>query len=75
VQIDRQADGAHLRLLIAEDRLPAAAERVIEQALHHEAQASALLRLPGVLGMQVQRLPRGDFATTLAGKTPFFVER
>ncbi|QHC98640.1 CoF synthetase [Pseudomonas sp. R84] len=75
VQIDRQADGAQLRLLIAEDRLPAAAERVIEQALHNEAQASALLRLPGVLGMQVQRLPRGDFATTLAGKTPFFVER
>ncbi|WP_242207952.1 MULTISPECIES: AMP-binding protein [unclassified Pseudomonas] len=75
VQIDRQADGAHLRLLIAQDRLPAAAERVIEQALHNEAQSNALLRLPGVLGLQVQRLPRGDFATTLAGKTPFFVER
>jgi phenylacetate-CoA ligase len=75
VQIDRQADGAHLRLLIAQDRLPAAAERVIEQALHNEAQASALLRLPGVLGLQVQRLPRGDFTTTQAGKTPFFVER
>lgn len=75
VQIERQADGAYLRLLIAQDRLLAAAEGVIEQALHNEAQASALLRLPGVLGMQVQRLPRGDFTTTLAGKTPFFVER
>lgn len=75
VQIDRRAEGAHLRLLIAEDRIPAAAERVIEEALRSEAQASALLRLPGVSGMQIQRLPRGDFAITTAGKTPFFVER
>ena len=75
VRLDRQADGVHLHLFIAEERLPAGAERVIEQALHHEAQASALLKLPGVLGIQVQRLPRGAFATTVAGKTAFFVER
>lgn len=74
VQIDRQANGAHLQLLIAQERLPAGAERVIEEALHNEAQANALLGLPGVLGLQVRRLARGDFETTVAGKTPFFVE-
>ncbi len=74
VQIDRQADGAHMWLLIAQERLPAGAERIIEGALRNEAQASALLGLPGVLGLQVRRLARGDFETTVAGKTPFFVE-
>ncbi|MFZ3283184.1 phenylacetate--CoA ligase family protein [Pseudomonas sp.] len=74
VRLDRQTDGAHLHLLIAEERLPATAQCVIESALRHQAQASALLELPGVLGMQVQRLPRSEFATTVAGKTAFFVE-
>lgn len=74
VQIDRQADGACLWLLIAQERLPAGAERVIEEALRNEAQASALLGLPGVLGLQVRRLARGNFAATVAGKTPFFIE-
>ena len=61
-------------LVIAQDRLPAGAEAVIEQALLNEAQASALLRLPGVLGLRVQRLDRSGFETTSAGKTPFFIE-
>jgi phenylacetate-CoA ligase len=74
MQIVRQADGAHIRLVIARERLPAGAERVIEEALRNEAQASALLGLPGVLGLQVRRLPRCDFETTVAGKTPFFAE-
>ncbi|MBC3268719.1 AMP-binding protein [Pseudomonas sp. SWRI81] len=74
VQIERQVNGTCMRLVIAEDRLPAAAQGGLEQALHAEAQASALLKLPGVLGLQVRRLPRGAFATTTAGKTPFFVE-
>jgi phenylacetate-CoA ligase len=74
VQIVRQVDGAHIRLVIARERLPAGAERVIEEALRNEAQASALLGLPGVLGLQVRRLPRSDFETTVAGKTPFFAE-
>ncbi|WP_262410287.1 phenylacetate--CoA ligase family protein [Pseudomonas sp. N40(2020)] len=74
VQIDRQANGARMRLVIAQDKLPASAEAVIEQALHNEAQASALLRLPGVLGLRVQRLARSGFETTSAGKTPFFFE-
>lgn len=74
VQIDRQAHGAHMRLVIAQERLPVGAELAIEEALYNEVQASALLGLPGVLGLQVRRLPRGDFATTVAGKTPFFVE-
>ncbi|WP_277759980.1 AMP-binding protein [Pseudomonas sp. A34-9] len=74
VQIDRQIDGAHVRLVIAQDKLPAGAERTFEEALRNEAQASALLGLPGVLGLQVRRLPRGEFETSMAGKTPFFVE-
>lgn len=74
VQINRQANGARMRLVIAQDKLPASAEAAIEQALHNEAQASALLRLPGVLGLRVQRLARSGFETTSAGKTPFFVE-
>lgn len=74
VQIDRQADGARMRLGIAQERLPAGAEGAIEEALRNEAQARALLGLPGVLGLQVRRLPRCDFETTVAGKTPFFVE-
>ena len=74
VQINRQANGACLRLVIARDKLPADAEAAIEQALHHQAQTSALLRLPGVLGLQVQGLARSGFETTAAGKTLFFVE-
>ncbi|WP_426203583.1 phenylacetate--CoA ligase family protein [Pseudomonas sp. TWP3-1] len=74
VQVDRQANGARMRLVIAQEKLAADAQAVIERALQGEAQASALLGLPGVLGLQVQRLAREDFATTSAGKTPFFVE-
>ena len=61
-------------LVIAQDKLPSGAEAAIEQALHNEAQASALLRLPGVFGLQVQRLARSRFETTATGKTPFFIE-
>lgn len=74
VQINRQANGVRMCLVIAQDKLPSGAEAAIEQALHNEAQASALLRLPGVLGLQVQRLARSRFETTAAGKTPFFIE-
>ncbi|WP_256583479.1 phenylacetate--CoA ligase family protein [Pseudomonas sp. MPR-ANC1] len=74
VQINRQANGARMRLVIAQDKLPARAEVALEQALQSEAQASALLRLPGVLGLRVQRLDRSGFETTSAGKTPFFIE-
>ncbi|QIA00775.1 phenylacetate--CoA ligase family protein [Pseudomonas fluorescens] len=73
VQIDRQPEGARMRLVIAEDVLTANAQSVIEDALQIEGQASALLRLPGVLGLEVKRLARQEFETTLAGKTPFFV--
>lgn len=74
VQIDRQANGAGLRLVIAQDKLAVGAQALIERALHVESQASALLSLPGVLGLQVKRLAREDFEATLAGKTPFFAE-
>jgi len=73
VQIDRQPEGARMRLVIAEDALTANTQSVIEDALQVEGQASALLRLPGVLGLEVKRLARQEFETTLAGKTPFFV--
>lgn len=73
VQIDRQPEGARMRLVIAEDALTANTQSVIEDALQVEGQASALLRLPGVLGLEVTRLARQEFETTLAGKTPFFV--
>ncbi|AXJ07914.1 CoF synthetase [Pseudomonas fluorescens] len=73
VQIDRQSEGARMRLVLAEDTLTADTRSVIEDALQVEGQASALLRLPGVLGLEVKRLARQEFETTLAGKTPFFV--
>lgn len=73
VQIDRQPGGACMLLVIAEDILTADTQSVIEDALQVEGQASALLRLPGVLGLEVKRLARQEFETTLAGKTPFFV--
>lgn len=60
-------------LVIAEDALTADTRSVLEDALQVEGQASALLRLPGVLGLEVKRLARQEFETTLAGKTPFFV--
>lgn len=62
-----------MRLVIAEDALTANTQSVIEDALQVEGQASALLRLPGVLGLEVKRLARQEFENTLAGKTPFFV--
>lgn len=62
-----------MRLVIAEDTLTVDTRSVIEDALQVEGQASALLRLPGVLGLEVKRLARQEFETTLAGKTPFFV--
>ncbi|WP_242489221.1 MULTISPECIES: AMP-binding protein [unclassified Pseudomonas] len=74
VQINRQVNGVRMRLVIAQDKLPAGVEVALEQALRSEAQASALLRLPGVLGLRVQRLDRSSFETTFAGKTPFFIE-
>jgi len=73
VQIDRRPEGARMRLVIAEDILTADTQSIIEDALQVEGQASALLRLPGVLGLEVKRLARQEFETTLAGKTPFFV--
>jgi len=73
VQIDRRLEGARMRLVFAEDSLTADTQSVIEDALQVEGQASALLRLPGVLGLEVKRLARQGFETTLAGKTPFFV--
>ncbi|WP_433898795.1 phenylacetate--CoA ligase family protein [Pseudomonas sp. PSE1(2024)] len=73
VQIDRRPEGARMRLVIAEDTLTVDTRSVIEDALQVEGQASALLRLPGVLGLEVKRLARQEFETTLAGKTPFFV--
>ena len=73
VQIDRRPEGARMRLVLAEDSLTADTRSVIEDALQVEGQASALLRLPGVLGLEVKRLARQEFETTLAGKTPFFV--
>ncbi|MBX8471417.1 MULTISPECIES: phenylacetate--CoA ligase family protein [unclassified Pseudomonas] len=73
VQIDRQPEGARMHLVLAEDTLTADTRSVIEDALQVEGQASALLRLPGVLGLEVKRLARQEFETTLAGKTPFFV--
>ncbi|MCX4220392.1 AMP-binding protein [Pseudomonas sp. MCal1] len=73
VQIDRQPEGARMRLVLAEDTLTADTRSVIEGALQVEGQAGALLRLPGVLGLEVKRLARQEFETTLAGKTPFFV--
>ncbi|UQS14634.1 phenylacetate--CoA ligase family protein [Pseudomonas sp. HS6] len=74
VQIDREPGGACLRLAIAEDRLTVVTHTFIEGALQVEGQASALLRLPGVLGLEVKRLARQAFETTLTGKTPFFAE-
>ncbi|WP_244196550.1 hypothetical protein [Pseudomonas baetica] len=74
MQIERQAGGARLLVVIARDKLPAGAESAIERELQRDKQACALLRLPGVLGLQVQRLERHEFETTLAGKTPFFFE-
>lgn len=73
VQIDRRPEGARMRLVLAEDSLTADTRSVIEDALQVEGQASALFRLPGVLGLEVKRLARQEFETTLAGKTPFFV--
>ncbi|EJM28204.1 phenylacetate--CoA ligase family protein [Pseudomonas sp. GM25] len=73
VQIDRRPEGARMRLVIAEDTLTVDTRSVIEDALQVKGQASALLRLPGVLGLEVKRLARQEFETTLAGKTPFFV--
>jgi len=63
-----------MRLAIAEDRLTAVAHTFIEGALQVEGQTSALLSLPGVLGLEVRRLARQGFETTLTGKTPFFAE-
>lgn len=74
LQIDRQPAGVHMRLVIAEDKLTAVTQTFIEDALQVEGQASALLRLPGVLGLEVKRLARQGFETTLTGKTPFFAE-
>lgn len=73
VQIDRRPEGARMRLVIAEDALTADTQSVIEDALQVEGQASALLRLPGVLGLEVKRLAPQEFETTQASKTPFFV--
>ncbi|WP_339432336.1 MULTISPECIES: phenylacetate--CoA ligase family protein [unclassified Pseudomonas] len=74
VQIHRRASGASLCVVIAEDKLYDGAQAAIEQALHNEVQVSALLRLPGVQGLQVLALARSGFQTNAAGKTPFFVE-
>ncbi|RON59877.1 phenylacetate--CoA ligase family protein [Pseudomonas fluorescens] len=74
MQIERQAGGVRMLVVIARDKLPAGAESAIERELHSDERACALLRLPGVLGLQVQRLERHEFETNLAGKTPFFFE-